>query len=301
MLANTSLQASGSVGSFILDELLKAGKHNITVITRTESKAVMPAGVKVVRVNYDDHSSLVEALRDQEVLIITMSVHAPPDSQIKLIDAAGEAGVSWIMPNSWGVNTDKRPIADDIFLGPAGRAVRKHIQDVGKSSWVALVSSFWYEFSLGGSEDRYGFDFKERSVVFFDDGRQPINTTTWPQTGLAVARLLALPVEPEEGGDKRACLSHFKNRFVYVSSFCISQKDMFESVLRVTDTKPEDWKIRYEDSKERYEGAVKEIHGGSRRGFSKYLSNSNFFLSVLAYLLMYRTLYFGISVRFQDW
>lgn len=260
-----------------MDELLKTGKHTVTAISRTDSKAVIPGGVKVARVSYDDHKSLVEALKGQEVLIITMNVHAPPDSQIKLIDAAAEAGVPYVMPNNWGCDTDIQPLSDETFIGAANRAVRKHIEELGKSSWIGLVSSFWYEFSLGGSPDRYGFDFKERSVVFFDDGTQPINTTTWPQSGLAVARLLSLPIEPQNGGDKSASLSNFKNKFVYVSSFCISQKDMFESVLRVTGTKAEDWKLSYEDSTERYQNAVKVMQSGDMRGFARALYTRVFY------------------------
>ncbi|KAH8204438.1 hypothetical protein TruAng_001354 [Truncatella angustata] len=264
--------ATGSVGKFIVDELLKAGKHNVTAITRANSDIAIPAGVKVAKVDYDDHSSLVNALEGQEVLIITMSVRAPPESQIKLIDAAAEAGVPFVIPNNWGCDMSNDKLGDEIFLGEGNRAVRKHIQDLGKSSWISIVSNFWYEFSLGGSPDRYGFDFKNRTVVFFDDGKQPINTTTWPQSGLAVARLLSLPIDGEG-----QTLSSFKNKFVYISSFCISQQDMFESVLRVTGTKAEDWKTSYENSKERYEGGVKIMKEGDLRGFARAMYTRMFY------------------------
>ncbi|KAI1860936.1 uncharacterized protein JN550_011091 [Neoarthrinium moseri] len=267
--------ATGSVGQFIVAELLKAGKHQVTAITRFESKAVIPDGVKVAKVNYDDHESLVAALRGQEVLIITMNVTAPPESQLKLIDAAAEAGVPWVLPNEWGCDQTNEQLANDIFLGPNSRKVRARIEELGKSSWIGIASNFWYEFSLGGSADRYGFDFNNRSVVFFDDGKQPINTTTWPQSGLAVARLLALPINADDG--KTPALSNFKNKFVYVSSFCVSQKDMFDSVLRVTNTKAEDWKITHENSHERYQSAVKALQQGDRTGFGRAMYTRMFF------------------------
>ncbi|CAF1274666.1 unnamed protein product [Adineta steineri] len=92
----------GQVGKFIVDELLKIGKHKITAITREDSTSKMPPGVEVKKVNYDDPSSLVEALKGQEVLIITMAVTAPKEQQTKLIEAAAAANVPWVLPNEYG-------------------------------------------------------------------------------------------------------------------------------------------------------------------------------------------------------
>ncbi|KAF7533584.1 hypothetical protein G7054_g6947 [Neopestalotiopsis clavispora] len=260
--------ATGSVGKFIVDALLKTGKHNVTAITRVDSKAVMPQGVKVAKVNYSEQSSLVEALKGQDVLIVTMSVQAPPETQVQLNEAAAAAGVPYIIPNNWGGDHANEKLGDETLLGPANRAVLKNIQELGKSAWISVVSNFWYEFSLGGGPDRYGFDLNERSVVFFDDGKQPINTTTWPQSGLAVARLLSLP---------EAELAAFKNKFVYISSFCVSQRDMFDSVLRVTGTSEKDWKISHEVSRERYAGGVKAMQAGDMRGFARAMYTRMFY------------------------
>lgn len=81
--------------------LLKTGKHTITAITREDSKSEMPKGCKVAKVNYDDDASLVAALKGQDALVITLGVMAGKDVQQKLIRAAGEAGVPWVMPNDW--------------------------------------------------------------------------------------------------------------------------------------------------------------------------------------------------------
>jgi hypothetical protein len=48
-----------------------------------------------------------------------------------------------------------------------------------------------------------------------------------------------------------ACLENFRNEMVYINSFTGSQKDMFQSVLRVTDTKPEEWNMTSQPSAER--------------------------------------------------
>ncbi|KAK8136457.1 NAD(P)-binding protein [Apiospora sp. TS-2023a] len=264
--------ATGTVGTYIMDELLKAGKHQVTAITRQDSTAAIPKGVKVAKVDYDNRDSLVAALRGQDVLIITMSVQAPKESQLKLVDAAADAGVRWILPNEWGLDQTNEALADGAFMGPPSRAVRKHIEERGVSSWIGVVCGFWYDFSLGGSPLRYGFDFANRSVTLFDEGTQPINTTTFPQVGRAVARLLALPTE-EKGGS----LTDFRNGFVYISSFCASQKDMLESALRVTGTKMEDWQVGREGSAERYARGLKMMQEGNMAGFVQAMYTRTFF------------------------
>jgi hypothetical protein len=96
---------------------------------------------------------------------------------------------------------------------------------------------------------------------------------TLPQSGRAVANLLTLPLESTTGPS----LSGFKNRLVYTASFCLSQRDMFESVLRVTGTKPEDWDIRYETTIQRFADGQNQLAEGDRAGFGKLLYSRGFF------------------------
>lgn len=56
---------------------------------------------------------------------------------------------------------------------------------------------------------------------------------------------------------------------MYVNSFTISQKDMLDSVLRVTGTEVKDWAITREPAHERYANAMKEIKEGKYTGFAK--------------------------------
>lgn len=98
---------------------------------------------------------------------------------------------------------------------------------------------------------------------------------TWAQTGRAVAKLLSLPVEPEKEG--APSLSDYKNKFVYVSSFCLTQKEMFAAVLRVSGTKESDWTIKYEPSTKRFEEAQKRVLSGDQTAFPQLLYSRNFF------------------------
>lgn len=267
--------AGGQQGKWIVEELVKTGKHDVTALTRADSESKFPEGVKSAIVDYDNESTIVDALKGKDCLIITMAVTAPRDSQAKLIRAAGEAGVPWVMPNEWGNDYTSEDVAKETFIGMGILASRKMIEDIGKSSWVGIACGFWYEYSLGASELTYGFNHRKREVTFYDDGNTKIDTSTWPFVGKAVAALLSLPIESSSGPS----LSDWRNKMVRVAEFETSQKDMFESVKRITNTTDKDWTIKHEPAKERWEAGVKEFDGGkgNRRGFGKLLYARIFF------------------------
>ncbi|KAI1130770.1 putative oxidoreductase CipA [Nemania abortiva] len=264
--------ATGHVGKYIVKELLDGGKHEVTAVTR--SAEGMPEGVKVAVVSYDDPASLTKALEGQDVLIITLSVRAPQDTQTKLIEAAAAANVPFVLPNEWGIESSHGTLGVDTLMGPVAVAARKKVEELGKSSWIAMTTGYWFVHSLAGPES-FGFDLKNKSVTFFDEGTVKINMITWELSGKAVAKLLYLPIEPETPG--APALSDYKNKSVYVSSWLMSQKDIFEHVLRVSGTKESDWTIKYEPAVERYEEAKKRLFAGDRTAFSRLLYTRTFY------------------------
>ena len=250
------------------ESLLKTGKHTITALTRIDSTSTLPSGVIVKKIDYDNHHSIVEALRGQDALIITLGVMAQ-DLQPKLVHAAAEANVPWIFPNEWGCDTDNEGLLKDLPTFKKAVHARDLIKELGKSSYIAVSTGFWYEWSIAMPAG-YGFDFANRAVTLYDDGKTPQGMSTWLQVGRAVVSLLSLPIRPE-GEDQARCLERFRNQRVYVSSFTVSQKDMLDSVLRVTKTSIEDWKVSYEPSKERYSKGLEEMQKGDMVGFAKML------------------------------
>ncbi|KAK1811417.1 hypothetical protein LTR12_014227 [Friedmanniomyces endolithicus] len=274
--------ASGSVGTFITKALISQGQHNVTAITRghkpvtpRNKSAQMPEGLHAIKeVDYDSHESLVDAMKGQDMLIITMNVMAPRDSQTKLIDAAIEAGIHWIMPNQYGgyfADDGSNESGRNDMLRAGTMAVRRYIEGKG-GSWIGVACGFWYEFSLSGQEYRYGFDFEKKSLTLFDDGKVKHTCSTWPQVGRAVAKLLALPVSGAS-----PCLNDWKDKQVVFSSFALSQRDMLASVLRVTGDKESDWKITHEGTEERYERGQEMFKQGNIAGFGIFLYVTVFF------------------------
>ena len=257
--------------------MLKLGKFKITAITRAGSPNKIPGGVQIKTVDYDDPSSLIEAFKGHDALIVTMSPMAPPGQHAKVLEAAAAANVPWILPNEWGTDGLHEESGKDNFLGAAKKGDRDLIEKLGKSSWIGVACGFWYEFSLGGGTSRYGFDVKNQTVTFFDDGTTRLNTSTWPQTGRAAAKLLNLKILPDDENDKSPCLANYRNTFVYASSFTVNQKEMFESLLRVTGSSPDNWKISYRPVKEIYQEGVKELQSGKLEGFVKLLYSRMFF------------------------
>lgn len=76
------------------ETLRKTGKHTITAVSRVDSQRKFPEGVICKKVDYNKPETLVEALRGQHALVITLSGHAPKETETQLINAAGEAGVA---------------------------------------------------------------------------------------------------------------------------------------------------------------------------------------------------------------
>jgi hypothetical protein len=95
--------------------------------------------------------------------------------------------------------------------------------------------------------------------------------------GRGLAGLLSLKVLPDDENDKSPTISQYENGSVNISSFFVSQRDMFDSVLRVTGDKESNWKISYEPVKERYARGKEMMQKGSMAGFGMMLYARLFF------------------------
>jgi hypothetical protein len=87
----------------------------------------------------------------------------------------------------------------------------------------------------------------------------------------AMERERAREKDGGEGGAESPCLDRFRNSYVYVSSFTVSQKDMLASVMRVTKTAINDWTVTKEPVKARYAAGMEQMKKGDRMGFGKLL------------------------------
>jgi hypothetical protein len=211
---------------------------------------------------------LVSALRNHDFLIITLSARAIDTLHPRIVAAAAQAEIKWIMPNYFGYGIGDRRLRGRYELANFER----FIDDVEKTpgvDYVALVCGFWYEFSVAMGEPWLGFRIRERSVTMCGDGRKRICMSTWDACGRAVAGLLSLPVEADVTSG--IGVETWRNQGVYISSFLVSQRDILESLHRVLGTTDEDWKIRYEPVEQRLEDGKREFKEGKMLGFAKAL------------------------------
>ena len=113
----------------MVEALLKTGKHTVTAITRADSQSKLPEGVIAKQVDYNKPETLVEALRGQDALVITLSGHTPKEVEMQLINAAGEAAVAWILPNEWSPDTANEALNKDVFIfQPKGEHISSYMQ-----------------------------------------------------------------------------------------------------------------------------------------------------------------------------
>lgn len=104
-------------------------------------------------------------------------------------------------------------------------------------------------------------------MTFYGEGKNVINVSTYDQCARAVMNLLSLKIQWDGDDDKEVTLTRFRNDFVYISSFVVSQKDIFESVLRVTGATEQDWKMTHQDHRERYVEGIARSQRGERIGY----------------------------------
>lgn len=174
------------------------------------------------------------------------------------------------MPNAYGFDFSNQGFMNDI---PAATGSLNHCKEVEQmgASYIAMVCSFWYEWSLGLGEPLFGLDIKTKKAVFFDDGKTKINSSTWRQCGRAVAALLSLP----EHGD--VSLDTWRNKQFYISSFKVSQREMLDSIHRVTGSSDVDWEISYQKSEERYKQGMQDMQKGDHMGFARAMYSRVFY------------------------
>lgn len=242
-------------------ELVKLGK-TVTGLTRAASTSSLPPGVTPAVIDYSDESSIIKALKNQDFLIISLAIRAPAETHSKLVHAAAQAGIKYIMPNVYGYDFwGNVKLGEETGLGPQFGAYCEDIKAAGIHS-VVLTCGYWYEWSLGLGEDLFGFDIRKHCGVLLGGGNVKINTSTWAQCGRAVAALLNLPILPQDDSDTSATISQYFDGMLFVSSFRVSQRDMYESLKRVTGTTDADWKLREDNAERRWKEACERVAKG---------------------------------------
>ena len=268
---------SGQIGGNILNALVAANRFDITAITREGSNAAFAPVVTVKKGDYSSKEFFVEALGGQEVLIIALAFTVTDDVHSRLITAAAEANVEFVLLNEYGSDNAHPIMRENVPINAVKTQHREHVERLGKSSWIGIVNNPWYDYVcvayfllsglIGDIVDAnqklqslpggfFGIDIKNKTATLYDKGNTKFNTTTRGTVGLAVARLLSLPVTGHPS------LSDYKNSFVYVSSFHTSQREILTAVQKATSTSDADWIIQQKDAQQYIDGGAQALKQG---------------------------------------
>lgn len=120
----------------------------------------------------------------------------------------------------------------------------------------------------------FKIDIPQRTATLYDGGSVKFNTSTFANVGRTVAALLALPIASDD--PKVPALSKYRNKFAYVSSFRVNQREMLEAVQTVTGTTDADWKIDHASAQETIDRGQEDIAKGNFRAVVDVLYVSHF-------------------------
>jgi len=249
--------ASGNLGPSVLREFLNS-PFNISVLSRQESTATFPSDVKVIKADYSSSSSLTAALQGQDAVISIVGGVALGDQQ-KFIDAAIAAGVKRFLPSEFGSNTpDPRVNAIvPIFAAKTG-AVDYLKSKENEITWSSLITGPFFDWGL--KVGFLGFDLSSKTVTLIDNGTTPFSSTNLSQIGKALIAILQHPAETA-------------NKYIYVSSFNISQSDILAVFEKVSGEK---WTAKNVDSKELIQDATKRFQAGDFGAISDLIRGAAF-------------------------
>ncbi|KAJ5748242.1 uncharacterized protein N7511_009938 [Penicillium nucicola] len=242
------LGAGGNIGKIILDSLVASNKFTITVISRNESKAVFPAGVKVFTTDFSD-TSLRTAFQGQDAVISAVGATGF-NEQKALVDAAIHAGVKRFIPSEFSVNSQNEAVRQLLPLFEQKNDILKYLKSKESSglTWTGIATSALFDWGL-----RNGFlefDLSNRTATIWDSGNKRFTMTNADQLGQSVVSVLENPQETE-------------NQYLFVASVETSQREIVAALEKVTKTT---WKIRETTTDEQISAGVQKLTAGDFSG-----------------------------------
>ncbi|EDP89873.1 hypothetical protein HBI56_202180 [Parastagonospora nodorum] len=250
--------ASSDIGTAILNTFINESSFNTTVLTREGSSSTFPAGVKVIRANYDSADALKDAFKGQDVAVSLVGGTGFGE-QNKLIDAAIAAGVQRFVPSEFGSDTADARVRELVPILEGKFATANYLKSKESViSWTILANGPFFEwcFKVG----YYGFNLADKTVTLYDDGTAIFSTTNLHTVGLGLVKALEKPEET-------------KNQYVYISSFDTSQNELLALTEKITGSK---WTVKHVAVKDHVEQGRAKLQKGDFSGIVELLQATSF-------------------------
>lgn len=253
--------AAGNLGATVLAEFLKTPEFNVSVITRADSTATFPHGVKVHKTNYTK-DELADVLKGQDAVLSLISFSSAA-AQRALIDASVEAGVTRFFPNEFGHPPGYR----NIDLLPPPFPIKDEILDYLKQkessglSWTAVITGAFFDmvcFNMiniprlkltkdqGIKQGWLGFDTTKHSARIWDDGNVRFSANTLRQIARGLVKACQHPEETA-------------NRAIFIASFTTTNNEVLAALEKASGKK---WDlVKVDSEKEIADGQEKRKNG----------------------------------------
>lgn len=247
--------AGGNVGKSTIKALLEE-EFQVTGLTRENSMAALPAGVKHVKTDYSE-SSLLEAFTGQDAVISTISAGGLT-LQKSIVDAAIAAGVKVFFPSEYGVDTSIHSSPEVIpLLGAKVEALDYIKTKQDKISWTAIITGSLFDWGLN-IPSFGGFNVPARTAIIYDGGNIPYEATNLNQVGKVIAASLKQP-------------ELIKNQYVYVNSFTVTQNEVLRALEKATGEK---FKVSHSTVKELRQDGFKTLEAGQFFGMLALIASA---------------------------
>lgn len=205
--------ATGNLGPTIVKALVDAN-FEVTVLSQSGKTSGLPSTVKVTKVDYSSHDSIVEALKGNDAYVSAVPQH---DGQPALIDAAIAAGVKRFIPSEFGSNISGNSKVAELPVFKGKKLTQDYLhQKSSHISWTVINNGLFLDW---GIQVGVWANFKGPTRVY-DSGNDRHSTTTLADIGKAVVGVLKHPEETH-------------NRAVYVQSAALSQNELIEIIRKV--------------------------------------------------------------------
>lgn len=212
-----SIQASGNIGVPLVFNLLTAG-FAVTALTRPNSKASFPSGVRVVPVDYASVPDLVEALKGHQAVVSVVGISAL-DFDKNLVEAAAAAGVKRFIPAEYGADLSN-PRNRGLFLHASKVEVEELLVQKSKEQGMTYTFIYTGPFLDWGLSTGFILDVRNHRGTLYDEGKHFFSATTTKSIAKAIAGCLEHPKETE-------------NRAVYIQDVATTQEKLLEIAQRL--------------------------------------------------------------------
>ncbi|KAL4899093.1 hypothetical protein BDW74DRAFT_184097 [Aspergillus multicolor] len=218
------LGATGNLGSRIA-AALKAAGHEVTAVQRKDSDKPALAGLKSIKVDYQDKEALVSTFTGQDVVMSTVPF-PKLDSEKTIIAACLAASVKRYMPSEYTTMLES-PLAINLPIACEKVLIRRYLATAipdrtGPTTWTSVNNGAFFD--MGLPYGVLGPNPMRKKAVFHDGGDKPIAVSLLSDIADAVVRLL--------GSD--SIFEAAANQPVYICSAAVTERRLTELVAEVT-------------------------------------------------------------------